>query len=57
MNSMKRIVLLFAAIFLLSGCATVYTKPGKTGADFDKDRKACELAVRKDLAARGVPDT
>lgn len=54
---MKRIVLLFAAIVLLSGCATVFTKPGKTEADFDKDRSACELAVRKDLAARGVPDT
>ena len=54
---MKRIVLLFAAIVLLSGCTTVYTKSGQTGADFDKDREACELAVRKDLAARGAPDT
>jgi uncharacterized protein YceK len=54
---MRKIVLLFAAAVLLSGCATVYTKPGKTEADFEKDRKACEAAVRKDLAARGVPDT
>ena len=54
---MRKIVLLFAAAVLLSGCATVYTKPGKTEADFEKDRQACELAVRKDLAARGVPDT
>ncbi|MBP1750254.1 MAG: hypothetical protein H6Q52_2793 [Deltaproteobacteria bacterium] len=54
---MKKFVLLFAAVILLSGCATVYTKPGKTEADFEKDRKACELTVRKNLAARGVPDT
>ncbi|HOC45635.1 MAG TPA: hypothetical protein PKM26_03425 [Syntrophorhabdaceae bacterium] len=54
---MKSMILLFAAVALLSGCATVYTKPGKTGEDFEKDRKACELAVRKDLAARGAPDT
>ena len=54
---MKRLVVLFAAAVLLSGCATVYTKPGKTDTDFEKDRQACEQAVRKDLAARGVPDT
>ncbi len=55
---MKRIVLLFAAIVLLSGCTTtVYTKSGQTGVDFDKDREACELVVREDLAARGVADT
>ena len=54
---MKRIVLLFAAAALMAGCTTVYTKPGNTEADFDKDREACELAVRQDLAARGVPDT
>ncbi len=54
---MKKIMLLFVAAALLSGCATVYTKPGKTEADFEKDRRSCEAAVRKDLAARGVPDT
>ena len=56
-NLMKRTALLFAVAILLSGCATVYTKPGKTGADFEKDRKACELWVRKNLAAKGIPDT
>lgn len=54
---MMRIVLLIAAAALMSGCATVYAKPGNTAADFDKDREVCELAVRQDLAARGVPDT
>lgn len=54
---MKRTLLFVAAAMLLAGCATVYTKPGKTEADFDKDRTACEAQVRKDLAARGLPDT
>ncbi len=54
---MKRTLLLFAAAMLLAGCATVYTKPGKTGDDFEKDRTACEAQVRKDLAVRGLPDT
>ena len=54
---MKRLVIIFSAITLLSGCATVFTQPGKTEADFDKDRDACEILVRQDLAAKGMPDT
>jgi uncharacterized protein YceK len=54
---MKKIVLSLAAALLLAGCATVYTKPGKTEADFEKDRTACEATVRKNLASRGLPDT
>ena len=54
---MKRIALIFAVLFLLAGCATVYTKPGKTEGDFEKDRQACELATRKNIAAKGLPDT
>ena len=54
---MKRILWLLAACFLLAGCATVYTKAGKTAEDFEKDRKTCETSVRKELAARGAADT
>jgi hypothetical protein len=54
---MKRTILFFAAAILLAGCATVYTKPGTTQADFDSDRKACELAVKKDLAAKNLCET
>lgn len=54
---MKSILLLFAAAVLLSGCTTLWTQPGKTEADFKKDREACELAVRKDLALKGLSDT
>lgn len=54
---MKRTILLFAAAVLFAGCTTVYTKPGTTGGDFDSDRKTCELAVKKDLASRGICET
>ena len=54
---MKRAILLFAAAALLTGCTTVFTQPGKTQADFENDRKACELAAKKDLAARGICET
>ncbi len=54
---MKRTALLFAAVALLSACATVYTQPGKTEADFEKDIQACEMVARNDLAARGLTDT
>jgi uncharacterized protein YceK len=57
LHFMKKTVLFFVAALLLTGCATVYTKPGKTEADFEKDRIACEATVKKNLAARSLPDT
>jgi len=54
---MKGTIWLLVACFLLTGCATVYTKAGKTAEDFEKDRKTCETSVRKELAARGAADT
>lgn len=54
---MKRTMLLFAAAMLLAGCTTVYTRTGKTGADFETDRKACVLAVKEDLARKGLCET
>jgi len=55
---MKRVLWLLAvACLLLTGCATVYTKAGKTADDFEKDRKTCETLVRKELVAKGVNDT
>lgn len=54
---MKGTLWFLVACFLLTGCATVYTKAGKTAQDFEKDRKTCETSVRKELAAKGVTGT
>ncbi len=54
---MKKVILLFAAAALLAGCTTVYTREGRTGADFETDRKACVLAVKEDLARKGLCET
>lgn len=53
---MKKALLLLVCL-LFVGCATVYTHPGKTGADFDKDREICVAMAKKELADRGVPET
>jgi len=32
-------------------------KAGKTADDFEKDRAACEVIARKELASRGLAET
>ena len=54
---MRRAILLAAILFLLAGCSTVYVKAGKTSEDFEKDREACEVVAKKELAARGAAQT
>ncbi|MEN6616058.1 MAG: hypothetical protein ABFD12_05845 [Syntrophorhabdus sp.] len=54
---MKRILISVVAAFLLTGCATIYTKPGTTEADFEKDRQICEQATREDLIIKKLPET
>jgi hypothetical protein len=39
---------------VLGGCAVTYTHPTKSSYDLERDRKECELAARKQLAAQGV---
>jgi uncharacterized lipoprotein len=53
-GTMKRTILLAGAFFLLAGCSTVYVKAGKSAEDFEKDREACEVVAKKELAARGA---
>ena len=54
---MKKTILLAVILFLLAGCSTVYMKAGKTAEDFEKDRQACEVVAKKELAARGAAQT
>lgn len=40
---MRRIVVVFGISFiLLAACTVYYTQPGKTTADFDRDKRYCE---------------
>ncbi len=53
---MKKTLLLLVCL-LFSGCATVYTNPARTGADFEKDMEACMVVAKKELADKGAHET
>ena len=50
----KRVWWLFPALLLVGSCATTYTHPTKSSAQFERDRAVCESIARKKLAARGI---
>lgn len=47
----------FPALFLLStlgGCIVSYEQPGKTAADFARDKKYCESVAEKEYVRKGT---
>ncbi|HEY3276137.1 MAG TPA: hypothetical protein VGJ94_05920 [Syntrophorhabdaceae bacterium] len=56
MNNENNIIACSFSLFL-SGCATVYRHPVKSGSALEQDRQECERISRANLTAKGVPDT
>ena len=55
---MKKLVASILALFFMVGCATTFTHPTKTQADFEQDKYECErIAVQyaADMGAEGNP--
>jgi len=52
--SMKRLLLLTVMAVLIPACTHYYVKPGRTGADFNRDKRECEKIAEKEAARKGT---
>jgi len=43
----KLIVLMIFLVAVMTGCTVYYTQPGKTTADFNRDKKYCEAIAER----------
>ncbi|MCX5812754.1 MAG: hypothetical protein NT178_09455 [Proteobacteria bacterium] len=51
---MKQVLLIIFLFSVLSGCTVYYTKPGKSTADFNRDKKYCEGIAEQEVARTGA---
>jgi hypothetical protein len=51
---MKVILLIAFLISFLAACTVYYTKPGKTTADFNRDKQYCEGIAKQEAARKGT---
>jgi hypothetical protein len=52
--SMKRLLLLTVMAVLIPACTHYYVKPGRTTADFNRDKRECEKVAEKEAARKGT---
>jgi hypothetical protein len=51
---MKNVLLIIFLMYILTGCAVYYTKPGKSPADFNQDKQYCEGVAKQEAARKGT---
>ncbi len=52
---MKRLLLLMVmAAFIPAACTHYYVKPGRTSADFSRDKRECDKVAEKEAARKGT---
>jgi hypothetical protein len=54
LGKIKRILLIVFIMAFMAGCTAYYTKPGKTNADFNRDKQYCEEIAKKEAARKGT---
>ena len=53
-GKIKQILLIIFTIAFIAGCTVYYTKPGKTNADFNRDKQYCEGIAKHEAARKGT---
>ncbi|HBE43886.1 MAG TPA: hypothetical protein DDW17_00150 [Deltaproteobacteria bacterium] len=51
---MKRILLMMLLIIVIAGCTRYYSQPGKSTADFNRDKQYCQAIAEKEAARKGT---
>lgn len=51
---MKRMLLIIFLTSVIAGCTAYYTKPGKSNADFERDKKYCEAIAEQEHVRKGT---
>lgn len=54
LRKMKHKLLIILLIFVTVGCTAYYTKPGKSNADFNRDKQYCEGIAKREAARNGT---
>lgn len=53
-GGMKKVLLMLFPIILLAGCVHYYTQPGKSAADFNRDKQYCQAVAEHEAARKGT---
>jgi hypothetical protein len=53
-GKVKLILLIIFLTAFITGCTAYYTKPGKTIADFNRDKQYCEGIAKQEAARKGT---
>jgi hypothetical protein len=51
---MKRLLLLTVMAVLIPACTHYYVKPGRTSADFNRDKRECQKVADKEAVRNGT---
>jgi hypothetical protein len=51
---MKRLLLIMPLIAVLTGCTAHYIQPGKSAADFNRDKRYCQGIAEREAARKGT---
>ncbi len=53
-ETIKRVLLIMFLMAFITGCTAYYTKPGKSTAEFNRDKQYCEGIAKQEAARKGA---